>query len=67
MKSPYAASARPYEVGLAEKLFRLISDQLEQKGLLLKKGSIIDATLIGPEGGLRQKAILSGILTQPNG
>ena len=38
--------AKLCEVGLAEKLFRLISDQLEQKGLLLKKGSIIDATLI---------------------
>jgi len=38
--------AKLCEVGLAEKLFRLIPGQLEQKGLLLKKGSIVDATLI---------------------
>jgi IS5 family transposase len=37
---------RLHEAGLFEELFRKATDQLEAKGMMLKKGSIVDASLI---------------------
>jgi IS5 family transposase len=37
---------RLMEKGRMEKVFRLFNEQLEEKGLIVKKGSIIDSTLV---------------------
>lgn len=55
------------KLGLAEKIFSEITDQFEKKGILLKKGTLIDASLIeglpcDPEKGLtsREERIIEG-------
>lgn len=37
---------RLVELGLMDELFALILDSLEEKGLLLKKGTAVDATIV---------------------
>lgn len=45
---------RLMEKTLLEKLFRLVNDQLEEKGLFVKTGTLIDASILEAEGGKKK-------------
>jgi transposase, IS5 family len=45
---------RLMEKRLLEKLFRLVNEQLEGKGLFVKKGTLIDASILEAEGGKKK-------------
>lgn len=45
---------RLMEKRLLEKLFHLVNEQLEEKGLFVKKGTLIDASIFEAEGGKKR-------------